>query len=173
MANDEATAGLWQVFDLNQQGPENPPRHHEVGGKSWPLYRDRPTLLPPHLAAIFQRDPAFRVLDENGQEQVTLPDAENIDAAKRRPHLNPGETIAKFEELTSNALLARAALRPGGSGFTAKSKRADMIGFLTDAPMVSELREHEKARGSGSEAGVVPGSEELSDADTKKMLEGG
>lgn len=172
-ASAQTASGFWQVFDRNQKGPNEPPRIHEAGGHSWPLFRDQPCPMPPHVAAVFLRDPAFRVLDEAGEQMLTLPSSENLDAARRRPNLERGETVAKFEELTHTALLARAVLRAGGEQFTRQTKRDALVAFLTDAPAISELREHEKARSTGGEAGIVPGGEEMDDADALKMLQGG
>lgn len=164
--------GHWLVFDLNQRG--DAPRVHDAAGRPYPLWSHRGTPIPIAAAVVFLRDPAFRVLDEAGVEQTPLPDAENLDAAKRRPNLEPGETIAKFEELTQTALLARAALRPGGQVFNAKTKREALIGWLKEAPALGELPEHLKARGTGGvDDGLGIGGEGMSDDATKKLLEGG
>lgn len=164
--------GHWLVYDLNQRGEQ--PRVHEAGGKHYPLWSQRGTPVPAHVAVVFLRDPSFRVVDEGGAEQITLPDAENLDSAKRRPTLEPGQTIAKFEELTATALLARAALRPGGSVFNSKTKREALVEFLKSAPVLGELPEHLKPRGTGSVDDTLgTGGETMSDDQTKKLLEGG
>lgn len=169
-ATSEPKPGHWAVYDMNQKG--DAPRVHASGGRDYSLWSQKPTHMPMQHAVIFLRDPAFHVESDEGVPQVSLPDSENLDAAKRRPVLEPGETVAKYEELTMPALRARVAVRPGGQDFDSTTKRTDLIEFLIGTPAFKELREHEKPRGTGS-VEMDPGSEEMGDDAAKRMLEGG
>lgn len=156
---------MWAVRDLNQNG--DTPRVHRIGGRDYFLWSQKATPVPPDHAVAFLRDPAFEVVDENGIPQVTLPAAENIDAAKKRPALEPDETIAKYAELQQSALLARAKLRPGGERFTQATKRDVLVDFLTNSPAIGELAEHQKPRSTGP-SDYDP--EAMTDAEAKAML---
>lgn len=164
-ATEGNSAGLWTVFDLNQGGPNHPPRYHNVHGQDWPLFRHQGCPMPPHIAAVFLRDPAFRVVDETGATRATLPVSERLQAGAKRMKLEPDETVAKFEELTTKALLTRAVIRPGGEGFNAKTARAALIEFLEAAPVTAELAEHEKPRGTGSVPENTPDDMDGADLD--------
>lgn len=164
---ENTAAGLWSVFDLNQGGPNQPPRYHEVSGQTWPLFRHQGCPMPQHIAVIFLRDPSFRVVDDQGNVQASLPDAENLDAARSRPKLKPGETIAKFEELTAAALLARAMLRPGADVLGPRPKRETVIEFLMTAPETASLRETEKPRGTG---GYEESADDMTADEADKLL---
>ncbi len=126
----EQPKNLWFVLDKNAyQGP----RIHEAGNRRYSLTNDpdKPTPMPREHALLFLKDPAFVVTDENGVTQAPIPTAE---AARKRKvgaeEMEPGQCVAFYEELTSPALLARAAQRPGGNLIDPLSKRADIIAFL-------------------------------------------
>lgn len=135
---------IWTVFDSNaRQGP----RTHEVKeGVSYDLHAGKPTEMPRSHAAIFLRDPAFRVMNAQGVRLTPLPQAEADAAQARKLALASDETVAKFAELTDAALLARVASRPGGDYVAVTGNRDQMIAFLLEAPRVRELARHERAR---------------------------
>lgn len=136
----------WTVFDRNARS--GPRIHDAPSGVSYSLQAAVGAKMPPADAAVFLRDPAFRVFDEAGRERVPLPDAENLDALKARPDLEPDETIARYEELLDSALQARVAIRPGGHELAGADREA-LIDFLETAPTVAELAPAARARRTG------------------------
>lgn len=131
-------AETWKVIDRNAR--EKPRVHEPAPGHIYALSFDKATEMPRQHAVVFLRDPAFRVFDEAGAEQTGLPGAERGDALNKRPALEPDETIARFDELTTTALLARAVLRPGGHEIPPKDRKA-LVAFLHQAPVKAEAAE--------------------------------
>lgn len=120
----------------------NEPRIHEqtVEGviKPFTFERGKPLPLPYEIAAKFLKHDAFKLMNDKGE----------IIAWKRRPkqpdelgageriRLSEDETIARFDELSNQALLGRCVELPGGEVFTIgkdRPERADMIAFLVKA----------------------------------------
>jgi hypothetical protein len=162
MAEQTNAAGLWSVRDKNARTQRR--EHEMVDGTRYLLDAQDWSPVKPHHAALFLRDPSFEVRDETGEPQVSLPEAENIDAARRRPALEPDETIAKYGELMRPALMARAMQRPGGSKLKDAS-RDELIEFLQTAPTVADLPVAERVRDTGT-----TDPDELSAAEAKKVL---
>lgn len=150
------SAEIWTVIDTTAR---TAPRVHEpVIGYTYSLKHSEKTSMPKTHAVVFLRDPAFRVFDEAGIEQIPLPDAEAIDPRKPRMALEKGQTIARFDELTDTAMLARVITRPGG--FTVPQTREAMTAFLAGAPLVEELPPHERVRQSeGADPDAMTASE--------------
>jgi hypothetical protein len=143
-ATESATHQYWAVIDTNARGITR--KHEPVLGAVYDLSAEKSTKMPKAHAVAFLRDPAFKVLDENGEVQIPLPEVEALDARKARPaDLEPGQTIARFEELTDTALLARVLVRPGGHAIKPSSREA-MIDFLMGAPLKAELPASERLR---------------------------
>jgi len=164
--NAAPSALLWTVLDRNAKAA---PRTHEApSGKLYALTAQGPgTPMPQSDAMVFLRDPSFEVFDADGNRQSSLPDSENLDALKARPKLEPGETIAKLEELLTTALQARCAVRPNGHVLATSKDRKAMVAFLMDAPTIAELPVAERARQTGTRE-----ADEMSDDVAKKMLAG-
>jgi hypothetical protein len=129
------------MFILDTTATEGP-RTHEmmVDGivKPFTFQRATPLPLPSAVALKFLKHEGFLLTDENGQ---VLP-------FRRRPRqpdelgagekitLADNETIARYDELSSAALLHRAIELPGGEKFAQgenKPDRAEMISFITTA----------------------------------------
>lgn len=160
----------WGVYDMNQRGAA--PRVHEIGEVSYPLFREKPCLMPVEHAVFFLRDPAFKVVNADGVQQTSLPSETNADGKKRAPELEPNETIAKFEELLKPALLARAKIRPGGEALTDDASRDELIAFLMNAPLQRDLPEHEKPRATDGNF-EIPADDRVPDEALNKMLDPG
>lgn len=149
MSENIGASQMWGVIDTNAR---EAPRHHEpVRGTIYALRFDRPTMMPMVHAMVFLRDPAFVVTDADGNVHSALPESERGDRMNARPKLEPGETIAKYEELTTTALVARAVTRPGGQGVNPRS-RSELIAFLTDAPDKADAPRGESGRAALAEA---------------------
>lgn len=126
------TKGNWGVLDtLATKGPRI---HMPVAGQTYELKSNAFTEMPASHAAKFLSDPSFLVVDETGTRQNSLPRSQSAQAGQAPGlRLGPGETIASLDELTAQALLARAVRLPGGEKFTAKTKRDTLQRFLLDA----------------------------------------
>ncbi len=147
------------VYDMNaRQGPR---RHDMTDGAFYELHASKGTPVPERHALLFLRDGAFRVIDATGKELASVAHLANERDGSRE--LAKDETIARYAELTHEALLARAVLRPGATGLSRKTPKDDLVAFLTDAPTKLELPRHLRARdtstpeGLGDESGVTAG----------------
>jgi hypothetical protein len=165
----DATEETWTVFDNNARQAE---RTHEVReGVAYALSANRPTEMPRSHAAVFLKDPAFRVLNTAGVRLTPLPQMEADSAQARKMALAKDETVAKVSELTDSALLARVASRPGGDHVAAAGDREEMIAFLLTAPRVAELARHERARDTSTpEADYDPDGDLMDDDRVAKAM---
>lgn len=139
-----AKPGQWGVLDLTaKQGP----RIHEVAdGVAYPLSATSPTFMPTEHAMVFLCNEAFRVTDEEGNPVASLPtDVVSPTAAGPR-RLEPGTTVARYEELGQDALVARAVRRPGGGQQIKKNTpKRTIIEFLhrTDRDRLAGLTDRD------------------------------
>lgn len=132
MSETTDTAGMWAVLDSNAKTAK---RVHEAGGQQHALHAFEKTYMPKEIAMVFLRDSAFVVFDEDGNRQMPLPSAE-VEGDRRVPEkLEPGQCVAHYDELTTTALLARVIARPGGRAMPPDASRAQMVAFLSGAPM--------------------------------------
>jgi hypothetical protein len=143
------TDDIWTVADSNAKDPRVPRTHAVNLEVSYDFYPGKGVPMPRHHAAVFLKDPAFRVTSAAGVRMTPLPQVEADAAQARKLALEPDEAVAKFSELTDGALLARVASRPGGEKIAAGGDREAMIAFLKTAPRVAELARHERARDTG------------------------
>lgn len=150
--SDELNTGLWSVLDKNAKGK---PRIHETPrGKQYALQASEPTFMPKADALIFLRDPAFVVMDESGAVQAALPSSEAAGDRKVR-ELAANECVARYEELSTSALLARVATRPGGASIDTTAPRDVLIAFLERAPTRQDERPENRIRDTGSEDDTI------------------
>lgn len=142
---------MFSVFDLNAR--EGTRWHDFPGGVRYGLKASEPTPVPEHHALLLLRDSSFRVIDDQGNELTSV---EHL-AGERDPSrtLAADETIARYAELTKDALLARAVQRPGAS-FTRQSTRDELVEFLTNAPVKADLPRHLRARDTSTPEGEDP-----------------
>lgn len=130
---DVENDGSWRVWDKNAILGHR--AHQPVPGKTYKLSSDgNGTPMPAEHAAPFLRDPAFVVVNELGQQVASMP-AGAIDQTRSEKggiFLEPGETVAKFAELTQPALMGRAAAIPGGERIEKKTPRGTIIKFLME-----------------------------------------
>lgn len=128
---------MWRVFDMNavqvdQKTGEFRPRIHEVRpGVRYPLRSDRPVEMPEGDARIFLKDEAFVVEDERGNRVLPL----RLETLAREvpKRLDPEFVIAAVSDLSTEALVTRAAQFPGGQMFDTDSPRPSLIRFLISA----------------------------------------
>lgn len=118
---------IFQVVDLTAtQGP----RRHEIvqDGRSHVYVfesADQPVAMPRAHALTLVGNAGFAVHEPSGQRLHTRP------AAAGPLVLRPDEVVARLEELTVDALLARAQALAGGGRFKrAGARRDDLIAFL-------------------------------------------
>lgn len=159
---------IWTVFDSAAKA--NARRHNATPEVEYELHAFKGTPMPRHHAAVFLKDPSFRVLDAKGNRIMPLPEIEAQANQARKLSLADGETVARFDELTDSALLARVASRPGGTDIAAHADREGLIAFLLRAPRAEELPRHLRARDTSTPEGGDPDAEELGDADARAML---
>lgn len=102
---DERT---WNVFCLNAvPTPGNPSGHqeHETrDGTPYKLHAKQACPMPARHAVDFLIDPAFVVVDDNGER--VFPRATAIAGAA--PVLQPGQVVVTLAELSDQAILVRA-----------------------------------------------------------------
>jgi hypothetical protein len=102
------------------------------------------TEMPATVAAKFLKHAAFTLVDENGN-------ALKYERAPKQPEelqagetlvLAPHETVARFDELSSRALVQRCAEIPLGEKFALAEKldRPGMIAFLVDAAAIKRKK---------------------------------
>lgn len=132
------------MFRVRDKNATIGPRIHDMPGARYALKAHEDTEVPEKHALLFLRDEAFEVRDDTGNLLASAGHLANERDANRV--LASDETIARYEELTAAALLSRAVLRPGAGEFTRKTPRAELIEFLTTAPMKAELPRHLRAR---------------------------
>lgn len=132
---DENDKRLWSVYDLNayevRDGKPVARIHDVKPGVRYPLTATEAKEMPEEHARIFLKDPAFKVLNADGEEVASLEEAQK--SRKPPEALEPGQVIAKLEELTTDALLTRAALLPGGADFTSDTPREQLMDLLLEA----------------------------------------
>lgn len=144
--------GYWGVKDLNAKGGSRP--HEVADGTVYHLTADKHFMMPAAHAAVFLVDPAFHVIDDGNVKQNTLPGSEVSQAGGTRMVLEPGQCIAKFEELGVASLLARAVRLPGGENFTSKTKHSVLVEFLTDTALQIARESDEAIAGEVEEMGA-------------------
>ena len=147
MADTISSEPMWFVLDSNARDRKNPRFHEVAPGEGYALSAYEKCKMPKAHALVFLRDTAFVVFDEAGQQVRALPKAAISEGAALQ--LEPGQTVAEYDELLDDALLARALMRPGGSQAEGMT-RAALIAFLNNTPLVGELPPEQRARDTGT-----------------------
>lgn len=134
-------AKAWTVFDLNAKRRDKEqkpiPRVHDgIDGREYALYMNQPTEMPEMVARGFLRDPGFKVLDANGNHVQSLKEAQLMRDAPVR--LAPDLVVAGVHELSTEALVTRAAQFPGGEEFSETSPRPNLVRFLVNAQKIRD-----------------------------------
>lgn len=160
--SETAKEPMYKVIDTSATA-EAPVRVHDVmySGKieKVTFKANEATELPQSLAMKFNQD-GFIVMDENG-ETYKPPVAKSEVVTK---HLGEGEIVARLDELTVEALMARAALLPGGE--KVKKSKKELIEFLTSAKPKSATASDAPRGNAGKEE-----LSEISDDTMKKMFQ--
>jgi len=170
--------GYWAVFDtiarqVDDKTQEVIPRTHEsFAGRQWKLVNHIPCWMPEADARIFLKHPAFTVW--NNDEEIVP--ALHLQAMERKQPetLAPNLVIAELNELTSEALLTRAAQR-GGHRFSSETRREALILFLLDGNTEHVRAASPQRRPAISEASNDPVDVDMSDEPDggfDKILEG-
>lgn len=136
MPGDKKGEGEWAVFDTLARGTDDKgepvPRVHEArAGKPYKLFNSIPCWMPESDARVFLKDPAFTVWNNDEEVVPPLPKQAMVRTV-RADELPPNCVVADLNELTSDALLTRAAQRPGGQRFTGETRREALVRFLMD-----------------------------------------
>lgn len=129
---------MWTVEDANCKAKDARgmyiPRIHDMGLDSGPIQLfgiGRPVPLPVHVAMRFLIDPAFIVKNERGQRVQPVSKA-NIRPSDGAIMLQPGQIVARFDELSEDALRARTAMLPAvDPSFATYATREQMLAALT------------------------------------------
>ena len=138
-----------QVVD-STAGANSPAREHEiqVGDGRRVVYsfkHQSPVRMPFDHAMRFRPMDSFIVLDDEGERYepnpVTPPDAE-IELAE-------DEVVARYEELTAEALFARAKELPGSDDLKRNSQKTEIIAFLVESSRSALVAEDEAGDGEG------------------------
>lgn len=124
----QSQPGDWKVRDKNAK---NGVRYHEpVEGTVVGLDAKNWTDVPENIARKFLVDPAFEVLNEDGQPVASMPDQAKERETAGNVRLRSDEVIARLDELNRDALMARAARIPGGEKFNRNTKRETLVDWL-------------------------------------------
>lgn len=138
--DEKAAVRQWSVRDKNARqeldGKIVARLHEAAPGSTYKLYFNEFTAMPEHHARTFLRDEAFEVLDEHGQRVRPLSEDAMLRVAPAA--LAPQMVIANLDELTSEALVTRASIKPGGSRYTSVTPREILINFLIDAEAAAQ-----------------------------------
>lgn len=148
-------AKKWKVRDTGAKLGET--RMHEIIIKTFDDGREPATTvyklgseahveMPEEHARKFLHDPGFEVLDNDG---ALVKPVKKRDLAALFQHLQEGETVAEYDELTHDSLLKRASVLPGSESFRKNTPKAELIEFILSATR----REIGVSRGS---EGVAP-----------------
>lgn len=116
-----------KVFDTSATS-EVPVREHDIvfNGliEKIKFNYGQPTVLPVEKALKFNKDGfIIKGMDDSPYEKPVQVD--NVTQSR----LAPGEVVAKLEELTTEALRIRVALKPNGEALS-KAKKEELIEFL-------------------------------------------
>jgi len=126
-----------QVRDLN--APVGVKRVHTIvtemrdgevySTHNYPLGSDEPVTMPMEHALKLLHDPAFEVKNAAGERLKPV--------KKRDPHdraeLTEDETVAQWDELSQQALYARAKVYAGSEGLKVNTEKVVLIAFLKAA----------------------------------------
>lgn len=142
----ESGTDHWTVLDKNAR--EKRRIHETPSRKQYALHASEPTPMPKADALVFLRDPAFVVMDPTGRVHVSLPASEAA-GDRTAKELEPDQCIARYDELTTEALQARVAARPGGHEIDPTAPRDELVAFLAAAPAKMDERPENRIRGAG------------------------
>lgn len=141
---------LWAVKDTtcvaghDQHGRPLERTHQQlVDGmvKSYTFVYEKETMMPEEEARKFVKTEAFIVLDHNHNR--VLPSVPIDRGVGERVRLGVNEAVARFDELTTSALVSRVSSEIGGERFTRNHNREELIDFL----MQSRARRNRAVRG--------------------------
>lgn len=166
MANERPTK-MFKVTDTSATAAF-PNRTHEIilNGevKSIKFQYGEPTSLPFEEAAKFQKSEGFIVTNDDGDVMVKPSD---VPPAVMHT-MKTNECVARFDELTKDALYIRAVMLPGGEMFKGNSSKDELIAFLVDAN-VNAITPND---GNGQSAPASGGlSEDMTDEELAAMAE--
>jgi hypothetical protein len=131
---------VYYVLDTSA-APENPSRTHEQiidgGVQTFSFTYGKPTALPLAVATKFLRHDSFKLCDAQGRvvNYRRVPRQPDDLGAGEKFKLGDNETIARYDELTTSAILQRALELPGGERFAAgitAEQRPAVIDFIKD-----------------------------------------
>ena len=166
--DEKTVVRLWSVCDKNARqeidGKIIPRLHEAAPGTTYKLFFNEFTKMPEHHARTFLRDEAFEVHDEHDQRVRPLSEDAMLRVAPAA--LAPQMVIANLDELTTEALVTRASVKPGGSRYTSITPREILINFLIEAEHVAQ-----NIRRSDVGVGDVDGDDWTPDDAVKNMLE--
>lgn len=154
-----------KAFVLDTTAIEKPRVHDQIVNGQIQHYTfepHKPLALPPEIAAKFLKEPAFKLVDEQGQplaykRQPKQP--EELGAGEKLV-LAEDQTIARFDELSTMALMQRTVELPGGEAFAQRGERperGELVAFLIEA--VKSKRAATKAAPDLAEDEFIPEAE--------------
>lgn len=151
---------LWGVIDTNANTVDNDgrsiPRVHEIIGDRGQVFRyklvnDEPLMMPEAHARQFLKDGAFIVTNHRGATVPPLSEQQQERVAPSR--LAPQYCIAKWDELTDDALLTRAGARSGFDRLPDRPDRTTLIDFLMGQMQAMEPEDGDDDRIEGEAGG--------------------
>lgn len=164
----------WGVADLNATAfkpgtNEIMPRVHDVApGVRVDLFSDRETFMDEKYARLFLKDGSFVVRDPNGNVVKPLTEVQ-LSRVAPQEKLAPNLVIADLDELTAEALEARAKVHPRSHELPPDADRALLIDFLQGQFHAGLPRR----RGNDDAVGDLTGDLESGNADeARRILQG-
>lgn len=168
-ASQTPEEGNLLVMDTNCRG-RWPEREHlinmENGGTKAYTFHEGKYLEMPHSHAMkFLVDASFivceRPVEDGGKQYQPLPKGKKADG---RFDLQHDELVARYPELTKDALLIRAQAKNGGEDFTRGTVKEVLISFLMDV-------KHQETQAKKAAEDDIEGEETI-DSDPKAELSG-
>lgn len=160
--------------------PGYPTRTHEIivngNNVQYEFQHGKSCEMPYAHGMKFLGIESFEVKHRDGTRIPTLPNVAERANGQQPPKLRPDEVIAKFDELSEEALIRRSNAIPGGERFTGQSDRDALIGFLLDrgrneqAPAAGTKSVPVKPAGPKDAAGFTEGGQ-WTEKDVSKFFE--
>lgn len=159
-------AGNGNLFVLDTTAkPPCPTRTHEflqADGtlKAYTFKQGESLELPAAEAAKFLKHPHFIVTDADGKVIKPLPKEAGQGVAA--PALGEDEVIARYDELTADALVLRVNALPGGGSAKPAWKKDKLIATLKEArAQAANAEKPRTAKDAGADGAPIDGEEDL------------
>lgn len=162
----ERQSKMYRVTDTSATA-NNPKRTHEIiiNGEIKSVFFEygKATLVPFEEAAKFQKSEGFIVTNDEGN---VMEKPSDVPPAIMHT-MKTNECIARFDEMTREALYMRSVMLPGGEKFKGNAGKDDLVAFLTAANIAAVTPNNE----SQSDQTVGGLAEDMTEEEISVMAE--